>query len=242
MLSKENLEEFTRKKQTDIQNIVREYIQHLFLSYLYQIPNSERLLFKGGTALRIILKNPRFSEDLDFTGLHITQKMVEELFTVTLANIEKSGIEVELEEGKNTTGGYLGIATFTTYDNKIQIRIEVSLRDGKKYKGTRAVVANDYIPTYTLVHLPTEYLIEGKIQALLSRYKPRDFYDYFFLLNNDYPEARNTLILQKILRLLKDKKINFQSELKKLLPASHAMLLKDFSKILENKISNYLKK
>lgn len=242
MLSIENLEQFTRKKQTDIQNVVREYIQHLFLSYLYQIPNSEHLLFKGGTALRIILKSPRFSEDLDFTGFHITQKMVEELFTDTLANIEHSGIKVELEEGKNTSGGYLGIATFTVYNTKVQIRIEVSLRNGKKYKGITAVVINDYIPTYTLVHIPINQLINGKIDALISRHKPRDFYDYFFLLHGDYEGVRERDILQKVLNLLKKQRIDFRSELKKLLPASHVMLLRNFPKILEEKILFYLKK
>ena len=242
MLSKENLEEFTRKKQTDIQNVVREYIQHLFLSYLYQIPDSEHLLFKGGTALRIILQSPRFSEDLDFTGFHITQKKVEELFTNTLANIEKSGIQVELEEGKNTTGGYLGIATFTAYNNRVQVRIEVSLRNGKNYKGTRGVVANDYIPTYTLVHLPIQQLIKGKTDALLSRHKPRDFYDFFFLLHGDYPEVRNQEILKKTLKLLKEQRLDFRAELKKLLPASHVMLLRNFPKLLEEKILFYVKK
>lgn len=68
MLSKENLEKFTKQKQTSVQNVVREYCQHLFLSFLYQNPGSEKLLFKGGTALRIVLKSPRFSEDLNFTG------------------------------------------------------------------------------------------------------------------------------------------------------------------------------
>ena len=89
MLSRDNLEKFTKLQQTSVRNVVREYCQHLFLSYLYQNPGSEKLLFKGGTALRIILKSPRFSEDLDFTGAGITHKEIEELFTNTLANIEK---------------------------------------------------------------------------------------------------------------------------------------------------------
>src|SRR3990167_4379162 len=104
MLNIKNLEKFTKQVQTSMENIVREYCQHLFLSYLYQQPGSERLLFKGGTALRIVFKSPRFSEDLDFTGVNITQDEVEEVFTNTLADIENTGIHVELEEGKTTTG------------------------------------------------------------------------------------------------------------------------------------------
>ncbi len=71
MLSLKNLNEFIKKLQTIPKNVVREYIQHLFLSCLYKIKGSEKLLFKGGTALRIIFGSPRFSEDLDFTGQNI---------------------------------------------------------------------------------------------------------------------------------------------------------------------------
>jgi len=123
MLNIENLEEFTNRYQTDPDNVVREYCQHLFLSYLYQLSGSERLLFKGGTALRVVFGSPRFSEDLDFTGINITQNEVEDLFTNTLVNIEKASIQVELEEGKPTTGGYLGIAKFFVYGRKINIQI-----------------------------------------------------------------------------------------------------------------------
>ena len=56
MLSRDNLEKFTKQGQTSVQNVVREYCQHLFLSFLYQNPGSEKLLFKGETALRIIFK------------------------------------------------------------------------------------------------------------------------------------------------------------------------------------------
>ncbi len=242
MLSKENLEQFTKSKQTDVENVAREYCQHLFLSFLYQQPRSERLLFKGGTALRIIFGSPRFSEDLDFTASGITQKEVEELFTNTLADIEKTGIKVDIDEGKKTTGGYLGIAIFSVYDRKIRIQIEISFRNGRRFKGIRALAQNDYLPAYTLVHLPIEDIIAGKLKALNTRHKPRDFYDYYFLLSGNYPLAKDKKTLEMILKLLKSSKINFRTELKKFLPASHAMHLRDFNKVLEQKILSYLGK
>mgnify|MGYP001609027102 FL=1 len=113
MLTRANLQKFTDQTQTKLENVVREYCQHLFLSHLYQLPGSEQLLFKGGTALRIIFHSPRFSEDLDFTGVKIAQHKVEELFINTLSTIEKTGIPVVLKEGKCTTGGYLGIFEFS---------------------------------------------------------------------------------------------------------------------------------
>src|SRR3989338_7127382 len=159
MLNIKNLEKFTDQTQTSIQNVVREYCQHLFLSFLYQQARSEKLLFKGGTALRVVFHSPRFSQDLDFTGINITQDTVEEIFIATLANVEYTGIRVELIEGKPTTGGYIGIATFFAYKKTIPIQVEVSLRKGKSVTGTRVLIENDYIPAYTLVHLPQEDII-----------------------------------------------------------------------------------
>jgi len=240
MLSRESLEKFTKLHQTDIDNVAREYCQNLFLSLLYQQAEAEKLLFKGGTALRVILKSPRFSEDLDFTGSGILQKTIEELFAQTLSEIEKTGIKVDITEAKKTTGGYLSIATFFLYNLKIKIQIEVSLRNEKRLKGIRTLIQSDYLPAYTLVHLPIEDIIRGKLAALFSRKKPRDFYDYYFLLVGNHPAVKETKNLEKVMELLRDSQINFRTELKKLLPVSHQMILKDFKKILTQEIKKYL--
>ncbi len=68
MLDSEYLKKLALKFQTRQENIVREYLQHLFLSFLYKLKGSENLFFKVGSALRILYQNPRFSEDLDFSG------------------------------------------------------------------------------------------------------------------------------------------------------------------------------
>lgn len=240
MLSIESLEKFTKQAQTSFINVAREYCQHLFLSYLYRQRGSEKLLFKGGTALRIVFRSPRYSEDLDFTGVNIKAKEIEEIFANTLSEIENTGIEVEIIESKNTTGGYLGIALFKVYGINIQIQIEVSLRNSGDVKGTRVLVDNDYIPAYTLVHLLRDDIIKEKLQAIYSRKKPRDFFDYFFLLSGNYPIVKEKDNLQKVMNLIEEEDINFRSELKKFLPASHTTYLKDFKRILENKIEAHL--
>lgn len=239
MLTRANLEQFTRQAQTSPVNVIREYCQHLFLSYLYQEPGSERLLFKGGTALRVVFHSPRYSEDLDFTGINISQYEIEGVFTSTLANIEKTGIHVEITKGKQTTGGYLGIMEFVVYDVAVEIYFEVSLRRGKRLTGMRQFIDNDYIPPYTLVSLPTTELIRGKLEALTARHKPRDFYDYFFLLSGNYPAVKEKARLSQVLKLLQQSKINFRRELREFLPASHLMHLRDFKKVLERKILSF---
>jgi predicted nucleotidyltransferase component of viral defense system len=238
MLTQENLEKFTKQSQTTLDNVVREYCQHVFLTSLYQQPGVERLLFKGGTALRIVFHSPRFSEDLDFTGVNITQREVEEIFTNTLVNIEHTGIRIALEEAKNTSGGYLGIATFHAYGMDLRVQVEVSLRVGKKPQGTRTSIENDYIATYSLVHLAKEAIVQGKLDALLARHKPRDFYDYYFLLSGDYPLVREPKYVTAVQKLLRESKLDFRRELRQFLPASHAMHLRDFRKVLEQKLEN----
>ena len=67
MIDKNYLQTIAIKNQTTFDNIAREYLQQLFLSIFYQLPGSEKFLFKGGTALRLIFRSPRFSEDIDFS-------------------------------------------------------------------------------------------------------------------------------------------------------------------------------
>jgi predicted nucleotidyltransferase component of viral defense system len=53
MISRETIQKLARGYHVpESPNIVREYFQHLFLSELYKREDADRLLFKGGTALR----------------------------------------------------------------------------------------------------------------------------------------------------------------------------------------------
>lgn len=241
MLTLENLQEFTKKFQTNEKNVVREYIQHLLLANLYKNKEARFLFFKGGTSLRFIYQSPRFSEDLDFTGqnfLHLDK--IEDLFLKTLEEIEKIGIEISFKEAKPTTGGYLGLIHYELFDFLEDMKFEISLRKGKKLNSELATIISEFTVPYTLVHLSPKELVNEKLQALLERGKPRDYYDLYFLLRHP---ALNKLIektkLNKIMEKLDKEKIDFKRELSVLLPASHHMILKDFKNILRNELKKY---
>lgn len=245
MLSLEVIKEFTRKYQTIEKNMAREYIQHLFLSSLYKLPEAEKLLFKGGTALRIIHGSPRFSEDLDFTGENIYHhETIEKLFINTLSEIEKQGIGIDLIEAKSTTGGYLGVIHYEFYDFVEDMKFEISLRQGRKLNKLNKefnTIINEYIPAYTIISLTKEEIIKGKISALTSRKKPRDYYDlYFFLRHPELHKLVDKNRLKEILKDLKKEEINFKKELSLLLPISHKMILKDFKKNLIREIESVI--
>jgi len=238
MLSLENLKEFSNKNQTRLENIVREYVQHLFLSSLYKIKESDKLLFKGGTALRVVYNSPRFSEDLDFDGQNIYQpKIIDDLFLETISEIERIGIRVNLEEAKPTTGGYLGIINYQLYNFSDEIYFEISLRSGKKTAYDITTIVNEYLPAYSIIHSSAQKIVKGKIDALLNRGKPRDYYDFYFILrHSQLCKFVDKKSLEIIKESLNKKEIKFKKELSALLPASHQIILKNFKKTLIQEI------
>lgn len=239
MISKENIEQLAHRYQTDEATIFREYFQHLFLSYFYQEPETENIYFKGGTALRIIYGSPRFSEDLDFSASGFSIDPIENAVAESLLKIHKEGLSAEIEESKPTTGGYIGIAQIGVYGISISIHIEVSFRKGKN-AGETVSIKNDYIPAYSIVQLAENKLIGEKITALLTRQKPRDFYDFYFLLRSRLLAEKNSETFKKILDNLRKTDISFDSELRRFLPQSHHMIIRDFKKTLEREIQRYV--
>lgn len=244
MIEKKQVQNLADRWQTTADNVVREYFQQLFLSRLYQEKGSDGLLFKGGTALRIIWQSPRFSEDLDFTGVSVTIKEIETLIEGALAKIEMEGVQTEIVESKSTSGGYLAIFQFATSEYKSRIQVEVSLRNGKKAIGTATLVQSDLVVPYTLIHLKEEQLIAEKIQACLTRSKARDFYDLYFILRSRmaFKEAfiQDKQLKAKVLGVVKSGKLDFRRELKAFLPINQHVIIKGFPEKLVAEIERNL--
>lgn len=82
MISPQQLRQLARQEKTNEATVLREYVQLVFLNYLYQQPSSNKIFFKGGTAIHVVLGAPRFSEDLDFTV-----NLEEQEFLSTLSSV-----------------------------------------------------------------------------------------------------------------------------------------------------------
>jgi len=237
MLSEKQLNEIATKMQGSFINVAREYVQNLFLNYFYAQEKSEAILFKGGTALRILYKSPRFSEDLDFSTPIIQKQVIEDLFQETLIRLDQEGIQVNLEESTATTGGFLCILTTQIANHGFDISIEISSRK-KKPSGQLIVVENPYIDTYTLMSLKREELISEKIEALLNRKKPRDFFDLYYMLRSNLMPEKS--VLKRILPVVEATKIDFKKELGEFLPQSHQRIIKGFRDTLLSEIRRYV--
>lgn len=250
MITEESLEKLAKQFQTSVfPNVIREYFQHVFLGELYKLPESDRLLFKGGTALRIIYNSPRFSEDLDFT-LYLTptsvaKPLVESLFVNTLRQIEKQGVHVEIGNKSDTTsGGYFGVASFVMRDySPVNVEINVSTRDKGSDKGEVDTIACDFVPTYTLFHLPQQELVDEKVfGALLERKKPRDFYDLYFMMRKNMLSADQKMRLASVKELILEyaRSIDFRTELGAFLPSDQHVVIRNFTETLGSEINRQI--
>lgn len=231
MIDRTVLENYAKKNGVLEVNVVREYLQNLFLKNFYDKQGSENFLFKGGTALKIVFSSPRFSEDLDFSGVS-NGKYYEKILLETLRNISNEGIKVDLLESKSTSGGWLSILEFRLWNYRIQMLNEVSLRK-RKMKGETILVSSEFFPAFGVYLLSVEELVKEKVLAFLSRKKPRDLFDVYFILRDGrlrkyFPFERSEEVV-KVVDEIDDKEV---SGLKIFLPKSYHLILKG----LKNKV------
>lgn len=239
MISEEIIRKISEKEQTSELNIRREYFQHLFLSRFYTQKGTDKVFFKGGTALRMLYRSPRFSEDLDFTGTAGSISTIEQAIINTLAEIEREGVITDLKEAKTTSGGYLAQTVFSAFNRTIEINTEVSFRPGKK-EGHLMTLVNNFVPTYTITVLSQNQLIREKFNALLDRKKPRDFYDLYFILRANLLPPQEKGRLKLALEALHSSDIKFGVELKEFLPKGHWPMIRNFPKALEREIKRFV--
>lgn len=182
MITKEQIHFLAKKKKMNETTIFREYLQLLFLSELYSQKRSGDIFFKGGTALHLIYKAPRFSEDLDFT-VELKEKdflkFVQEIFK-TLSKKEA----IEFKERKSVAGKrFLLTAKPVVLPYKTFVDIDFSFRE-KVLTPQKSIIETDYPILFTsyVYHLSKDELFAEKIRALLTRTKGRDLYDLWYLM------------------------------------------------------------
>ena len=239
MLSEKVILELSKKWQTTEANIAREYFQHLFLRSLYRSKEAKKVLFKGGTALRIVYGSPRFSEDLDFSAQTRSYSLIEKIIEETLLRLSLEE-KIELVEAKTTTGGYLAQVLGKIGGLSVKIQIEISQRNGRTIEPDSFLVSSPFLPEYLILTFPRNLLIAEKIQACLTRQKSRDFFDIYFLLRKgilgeflkDYQKpllaSLNYLDSAAVLK-----------ELKPLLPSSHQILVRSLKENLIRELEKF---
>ncbi len=88
-------------------SILREYLQYKILRSIFENRFSDKLVFLGGTALRIVHNNTRFSEDLDFDNFDLSEEEFYKLGELVKQDLELEGLQVEISIV--TRNAYLGL-------------------------------------------------------------------------------------------------------------------------------------
>lgn len=199
--------------------IIREYLQYKLLQIVFdRSAYADRLCFLGGTCLRLVHENTRFSEDLDFDNFNLSEEHFAVISSVIATELEREGYQVEI---KNVIRGafhcYIRFPNLLYQtglsghqEEKILIQLDTEAQhfdfEPERY------ILNKFDVFTEILTTPVDILLAQKFFAILNRKRPkgRDFFDVVFLLgktrpNYDYlnakvairsPEALKKAVLQ----------------------------------------------
>jgi len=185
MISKEQIKEISQRFSIDEFTILREYIQIVFLGVLYSRKKSQDIYFKGGTAIHLLLKSSRFSEDLDFTA-KLTIAELKDCLEDVLKKVNLVIPDTTLKKVDIGNKSLSGILSYQTEEMKfpLNVQIEFSIRE-KLFTEEEKVLETDFpiSPQPIIRHLGWQEVLAEKIRAFMIRAKGRDVYDIWYLLS-----------------------------------------------------------
>jgi predicted nucleotidyltransferase component of viral defense system len=166
--------------------IEKDYLQYIVLLEIFR-HSKNGLVFKGGTALQKCFGLDRFSEDLDFTANSLDEIKRVENALISLKRMYNASFTSK--ESEATTSFIVKMAgPLYEKPQSIQtITIEIS-------KQERTILPPQIIrlvPVYrdleaqVILVMDKDEILAEKTRALLTRRRPRDLYDIYFLLHKD---------------------------------------------------------
>lgn len=172
-------------------DLLREYLQYKILDIISHSKLAPKLSFLGGTALRIMHNNRRFSEDLDFDNFGLTREEFESISNEVRKGLEAEGMEVEISfaghEAFRCNVRFPGLlfenGLSPMPEQKILLQID-TLAHGVDYEPELSPL-NKFDVFTDLRTTPIAMLFSQKLYACVNRprAKGRDFFDIVFLLS-----------------------------------------------------------
>lgn len=177
--------------------MLKEYIQLMILDFLSTSPYIQKVVFIGGTNLRLVKGIDRFSEDLDFDSKNFSQDDFTKMTDDILAFLRRSGLKAETRDKANDK-----LKAFRRNLYFPELLFELSLSGYREERFLIKVESQDQEYEYKphIVNIkragfffpfsvpPDSILCAMKLSALLTRQKGRDFYDAMFLLGQTEPD------------------------------------------------------
>ena len=191
----------------DRENALKEIIQEIVLLGLWRSKFYEKAVFYGGSALRILYKLDRFSEDLDFSLIQPEKKIdIKKYLGAIESELELWGFEVSTEEKNKKNKSRIDSAFIKANTLIHLLKIDLNLKTHKnavmKIKleidqdpatGFNCELKYHLHPIpFTIKTMALPSLFAGKMHALLYRtrrtnIKGRDWYDLIWFVKNNIP-------------------------------------------------------
>ena len=171
--------------------ILREYLQHKILQIIFDSKYAGQLVFLGGTCLRIVHNNSRFSEYLDFDNFNMDESVFENIAKLIEKQLQREGYETEMKTVFK--GAYHchirfqkllyneGLSGFA--DEKILIQLDT---EPQHFSFEPEQYLLNRFDIFTRIFItPLDILLAQKFYAVINRKrnKGRDFFDIVFLLS-----------------------------------------------------------
>lgn len=176
--------------------MLKEYLQLLILDFISSSVFSTKIVFIGGTNLRLIKNIDRFSENLDFDCKDLSSENFNILTDDVVRYLQNNGLNavVKQKESDRITAFRRSIyfpellfdLQLSGYKEE-RLLVKIEAQDQKIEYKSIAVDVNRCGFFFPIRVPPNDILCAMKISALLSRRKGRDFYDTMFLLSQVKP-------------------------------------------------------
>lgn len=174
--------------------ILREYLQSKILNLIYQNKLSLKLIFIGGTSLRLLHNLDRFSEDMDFDVDINHHKDIPDLISSIYNQLKKENIEVELYKNITANKTHFEFRFLHLLDSlhigknkeeKLMIKFDFEYF-WQGYK-KEILLLNRYGFLINVISTPLNQILVQKLYAYLNRGQTlaRDLYDIVWLISHN---------------------------------------------------------
>lgn len=177
--------------------MLREYLQYKIVEIVFNGPYADKLVFLGGTCLRIVHGNQRFSEDLDFDNLGLTEGEFHEISDNISTQLHRQGYQVEIKPvSKGAWHCYIRFPKLlfkqglSGYEEE-KILIQLDTEPQHFIYVAEKPILNKFDVFTKIAVTPLNIPMAQKCYAILNRNrnKGRDFFDLVFLMGlNIRPE------------------------------------------------------
>jgi predicted nucleotidyltransferase component of viral defense system len=195
MMSLEQIaQSFPAHLRAQQQAMLREYLQCVILEILFESSFAQKFSFLGGTCLRLVHNNTRFSEDLDFDNFDLNDADFDEVAECVQKGLERQGYRVEVSNLHR--GAYRCNIRFPGLlfeqglsghqEEKILIQLDTESQDYSFQSQT--FVLNRFGLFTRVIVTPPDLLLAQKLYTVGNRprAKGRDYFDIVFLFSLGY--------------------------------------------------------